>query len=434
MKRLIVVMVMLLTAAALFAGGIENKTNFNVGWLMNMSKNTETQRPDAVFFNPAGTAFMKDGLYVDIGNQFVLKDYEHKVTVPPAGFGTYNADNVTYLYPNAEIVFKKDNWAVFGAFGVFAGGGLLEYTKGTYLTQGMLANYMNVGATLSDLTHSLDVYSVTFGEIFGGAYAFDVKDMKISVSAAIRFLQGSQSLEANLDKDPTGGMLTGIPGMLPPVTSKKLLNAESSANGIGGIFGVHFKPMEDLDIAVTYQTITKMEYEWSKADGSLAPMVAAMGIAKKGKFKNDLPAVLGAGVGYRIIEELYASVSFTYFFNKQADSTGAFGVDYDNSWEIGVGATYDYSDKISFSLGTAYSKQGFEKEKNSAFAPNLNSFAIGLGTSLKFVKDLTIDIAGFKPFYFGKEYETDLAGNPFKMDLEKKSMWLIGIGATYKIF
>jgi len=404
---------------------------------MNMSKNTETQRPDAVFFNPAGTAFMKDGLYVDIGNQFVLKDYEHAVTVPAAGFGTYNADNVTYLYPNAEIVFKKDNWAVFGAFGVFAGGGLLEYTKGTYLTQGMLANYMNLGATASDLAHSLDVYSVTFGEIFGGAYAFEVKDMKISISAAIRILQGSQSLEANLDNTPTAGMLnagTLSGGKLPSITSKKLLNAESSANGIGGIFGVHFKPIEDLDIAVTYQTITKMEYEWSKADGSLAPMVAPMGIKKDGKFNNDLPAVLGVGVGYRIIEELYTSISFNYFFNKQADSTGAFGIAYDNSWEIAAGATYDFSDKMSFSLGCVYSKQGIAKTDNSAFAPNLDSFCVGGGTSLKFVKNLVIDIAVFKPFYFAEEYETTLATTDIKMDLEKKSMWLIGIGATYKIF
>jgi len=409
MKRLLAIMVMLLTAAALFAGGIENKTNLSPGWLMNMSRNTETERPDAIFYNPAGTAFMKDGFYVDIANQFVFKDYEHKVTAPTMLAGTYNADNITYFYPNAELVFKKDDFAVFGAFGVFAGGGLLEYSKGTGISAGMLAGASLLAAAAD---HSLDVYSVTFGEIFGASYKFmDV----VSISAAIRFLQASQTLEINH-------------------SGTKLLNAEASANGIGGIFGVHYKPIEGLDVSVTYQTITKMEYTWDKAETSSAGLgaVAGMqGIGKDKKFKNDLPAVLGVGVGYRIIEELYTSISFNYFFNKQADSTGGFGVDYDNSWEIAAGANYDFSNELAFSLGVVYSNQGTEKEKNSAFSPNLDSFCIGLGTSLKFVKDLTIDIAGFKPFYFGTEYKTSTG---MVMDIEKKGMFLLGIGATYKIF
>ncbi|MCL2480566.1 MAG: outer membrane protein transport protein [Spirochaetaceae bacterium] len=412
MKRLLAIMVMLLTAAALFAGGIENKTNFTTGWLMNMSRNTETQRPDAVFYNPAGTAFLEDGLYLDLGNQFVFKDYEHKVTVPPVGFGTYNADNVTYLYPNAALVFNKDNWAIFAAFGVFAGGGLLEYTKGTAETAGLILAAIGKGSGLTSADHSFDVYSVTFGEIIGGSYSFQDK---VSISAAIRFLQGSQTMEAKQ-------------------SGTKILNAEASANGIGGIFGVHYKPIDGLDIAATYQTITKMEYTWDKtetADPVLGAVAGSLGIKKSEKFKNDLPAALGVGVGYRIIEELYASVSFNYFFNKPADSTGGFGVDYDNSWEISAGANYDFSKELSFSLGCAYSKQGIEKGKNSSFSPNLDSFCIGLGTSLKFIKDLTIDIAGFKPFYSGTEYATK---DGIKMDLEKKSMWLIGIGATYKIF
>ena len=439
MKKLLVIIVMLLAATALFAGGTENKSNLSIGYLMNMSRNTETERPDAVFYNTAGTAFMKDGFYADIGNQFVFKNYEHKVTDvnntgSPTGYGTYNAENTIILYPNAELVYKKDNFAIFGAFGVFAGGGNLEYKDGMYLSQGMLNPYRSnqapwLNATEDDIANSVDVYSIFYGEILGGSYAFNEK---ISVSAAIRLIQARQSLKATLDKDPTGGWTAGVPGMLPAIKSKTLLDAEASANGVGGIFGVHYKPIDDLDIAVSYQTITKLEYEYDKAKGELAELA---GFIKGRKFDRDLPAVLGLGVGYRIIEELYASVSFNYYFNKQAKNTDpAAPSEHDNSWEIAAGANYDFSDKISFSLGGLYSKQGINKTENSPVSPALDSFTIGAGTSLKFVKNLTIDIAAFKPFYFGAEYETKVGTTNIEMDLAKKSMLLLGIGATYKFF
>ncbi len=434
MKKLLLIMLFFLIAAAVFAGGTENKSNLSIGYLMNMSRNTETERPDAVFYNPAGTAFMKDGLYIDIGNQFVFKDYSHEVTSPSTGYGTYETDNIIYLYPNAELVFKKDNFAIFGAFGVFGGGGLLEYDNGTYLSQTMLNPYKFKGATDSDIANSFDIYSIVYGEIVGASYVF--KD-KISVAAAIRFLQGNQTLEATLDNNPSGAWAAGgplMPGLtLPPISSKSLLKTEASANGIGGIFSVHFKPIEELDLAVMYQTITKMEYEFDTVEGSLAPLAANVGVGYKegNKFNKDLPAVLGIGVGYRIIESLYTSLSFNYYFNKQADNDE---MSYNDSWEIAAGANYDLSKKVSFSLGALYSKQGISETKNMAEAPNLDSFTIGAGTSLKLVKNLVIDIAAFKPFYFGEDFKTTVAGTDIEMELEKKNMLLLGIGISYKFF
>ena len=49
----------------------------SAGYMRNPSKNTETKKADAVFYNPAGTAFMEEGLYVELGNQFLMKDYSH---------------------------------------------------------------------------------------------------------------------------------------------------------------------------------------------------------------------------------------------------------------------------------------------------------------------------------------------------------------------
>ena len=112
-----------------FAGGVDNKTNLNQGYMRNPSRNTETLRPEAVFYNIGGTTFMNDGLYFELGNQFVLKNYADKLDGQK-----FEDDENVYFYPNAEVVYKKDNWAAFFGFGVFGGGGTLDYSDGTGLT------------------------------------------------------------------------------------------------------------------------------------------------------------------------------------------------------------------------------------------------------------------------------------------------------------
>ena len=74
MKKVLFTALITLISASLFAGGIENKTNMSTGYLKNPSRNTENKRPDAAFYNIAGTAFMKNGLYIEAGNQFIIKE------------------------------------------------------------------------------------------------------------------------------------------------------------------------------------------------------------------------------------------------------------------------------------------------------------------------------------------------------------------------
>ena len=65
MKRIAVTSILaLLGTAALFASGVENKTNMNTGYLRNPSRNTETKRPEASYYNVAGTAFMQINIAV----------------------------------------------------------------------------------------------------------------------------------------------------------------------------------------------------------------------------------------------------------------------------------------------------------------------------------------------------------------------------------
>ena len=60
MKKSIIIaaLVAAVVGAAAFANGVENKTNMSPGYLRNPSRNAETKRPEAAFYNIAGTGFL----------------------------------------------------------------------------------------------------------------------------------------------------------------------------------------------------------------------------------------------------------------------------------------------------------------------------------------------------------------------------------------
>jgi long-chain fatty acid transport protein len=418
MKRSVLTALLAAGTAAAFAGGIDNKTNLSAGYHRNPSRNTESKRPEAVFYNIAGTGFMADGLYLEAGNQFVFKEYSDE-----AGGTTYKDTESVFFYPNGDFVWKKGDWALFGGCGMFGGGGKLDYSDGTAATYKMLYgsfyNYLvssgattTIASTKADLMakdHSLSVYSVTFGEIIGASYRINDK---VAVSAAGRLLEGNQDLTL------TNSYLTALNG-------SDEVGYEASGIGFGGIFGIHYKPIDTVDLSMQYQTITKLNFEFTSLNGKLASSM--LGVEEGDTFHNDLPAVLNVGAGYQLLEPLYVSTSFNYYFNRQADMDNVLSgtsYDYDDSWELGAGADWTITDRVTASTGVMYSKQGSNSTSNNIFSPVLDSITFGTGTEIKVYKELTIAAAGMLyTKYFEKEYQS--------MDLNKK-VFLFSLGATFK--
>ena len=427
MKRVLIVLLMLSVAASLFAGGVENKNNMSAGYLRNPSKNTETKKADAVFYNPAGTAFMEEGLYVELGNQFLMKDYSHDASDIANFEEEYSSTDPVLLYPNGEIVWNAGNFALFGGLSVVAGGGTAEFEDGSVTTVGLLNKYklylVSIGqaALVADVSteSSIDISAIMLGEVIGASYA--INDM-VSVSAGLRFVQGKITMKAELDEAPAASLKNfGL-------DDQTLLDSEATANGIGYILGLHLKPVEALDVAFQYQSKVNLEYEYDKLD-AVPFFLNVVAMEKGDKYDKDIPGVVSAGLGYQVLDKLYTSLSFNYYLNKNADfETGTMGNenDYDNSWEIGAGAEYTVNDMIAVSGGALYSKQGFKDDENSAEVPILDSITLGAGAGLTF-NDLIIDIGLFKPIYFDADYESS-AG---EITLSKK-LFLIGVGATYK--
>lgn len=413
MKRTLAFAAAAMSVAFAFAGGVENKTNMSTGYLRNPSRNAEFQRPEAAFYNIAGTAFMNDGLWIEAGNQFVFKEYKHEIdgtTATALGIDSSFSDTTTvWLYPDFDAVYHKGDFAVFANFGVYAGGGSLNYDDGSVATASILAPLAAAGSN-AHKNHSLKVNSITYGGELGGSYKF--LDGMVSVGAAFRMVYGTQSMElTSNDSVFKSNSMYGNGG--------DTISYDAKATGFGGVFGIHARPIDKLDLSVQYSTINKIKYKIDNVEGNLAPFEDG------DKFNTDLPACLGFGASYSVIDPLLVSFSCNYYFNKQATMDSALGeTDYDNSIEFALGADYKINDMIGASLGFSYSKQGTNDDSNSIFAPVLDSFTIGGGVEVTPIENLTLTAAGMWVNYFDEDY-----GN---LTLSK-DLIMASLGVTYRL-
>ena len=416
MKRSIIVaaLVAALAGAAAFADGVENKTNMNPGYLRNPSRNAEAKRPEAVFYNIAGTGFLEDGLYFDTGNQFVFKKYTNsfpKGAIPLYPNGKDFSDKTAvWLYPNADIVYKHGPFAVFGNFGIYAGGGKLSYKDGTTATAAALATHFPSSAR----NHSVELSSMTYGEQVGFTYC--LKNF-ISFSGALRLLQATQSMELKSDDATFVGVNQG-----------NKISYDASAFGVGGVFGINVCPFPALTLSTQFQLHSDMKYEVKNAKGMLS---SNLGIVDGETFHTDLPAALNMGAGYQVLKPLYVSASFNYYFNSFAQLDSVLGKsDYSDSWELAAGADYDINDKVTASLGLSYDNRGIKKTVNNTFNPVLDSLVIGTGVEYRPIDNLTLTLGLMYIQYFKQDYY--IGGGAVETKLNKQ-VFMTSIGAAYRL-
>lgn len=416
MKRSIIVaaLVAALAGAAAFADGVENKTNMNPGYLRNPSRNAEAKRSEAVFYNIAGTGFLEDGLYFDTGNQFVFKKYTNsfpKGAIPLYPNGKDFSDKTAvWLYPNADIVYKHGPFAVFGNFGIYAGGGKLSYKDGTTATAAALATHFPSSAR----NHSVELSSMTYGEQVGFTYC--LKNF-ISFSGALRLLQATQSMELKSDDATFVGVNQG-----------NKISYDASAFGVGGVFGINVRPFPALTLSTQFQLHSDMKYEVKNAKGMLS---SNLGIVDGETFHTDLPAALNMGAGYQVLKPLYVSASFNYYFNSFAQLNSVLGKsDYSDSWELAAGADYDINDKVTASLGLSYGNRGIKKTVNDTFNPVLDSFVIGTGVEYRPIDNLTLTLGLMYIQYFKQDYY--IGGGAVETKLNKQ-VFMTSIGAAYRL-
>ncbi|HDM32365.1 MAG TPA: hypothetical protein ENG28_01135, partial [Deltaproteobacteria bacterium] len=365
---------------------------------------------DAVVYNPAGVTKMEDGLYVNLSNQYILKDYSHTVDDVE-----YNQDTPSYI-TSLFGLYKQARWAGFVAFYIPCGGGKVEYEEGSATTLSLGQGYMAginalAGATLYDTikNHHLEAEKIYYGFTLGGAYALN--DM-VSVSIGARYIDAQKETEGSVTISPSA-----LGQALGQTDRSAAVDYEETADGWAGIVGINIAPTGKLNIGLRYETNTRLDFE-TEVDRTDLPVVT-----DGAKARRDLPALFGLGAAYTFMPNLKLEASFVYYLNEEADWNGAED-NVDNGYDVGVSLEYTLNPKLKGSLGYLYTETGIDPDYMAPEQPELDAHTVGVGFAYGPLPTLNLNLGLLRSFYSD---ETTSSG----MKLEKKT-YVIAFGIQYK--
>jgi long-chain fatty acid transport protein len=381
-----------LIATPLLAGGIINKQNVSADYFRTLNRQAATDYADVAVYNPAGIMKMRTGKYLKLDGQFLTKDYVN--TMP--GAGRMDQDEYSII-PGFFAIHKEDKWAGYMTAGLVGGGGKVDYQNGNARSVLAISNLLGVPFSVAgSFPQRVEAKSIYLGYTVGGAYAINEV---FSLSAGLRYVSAYKEYTLSA---------TAL-----PVFGNTVTELRDDADGWGGILGINISPNDRLNIGIRYETATKLDFELDARQG--APLLALMGYNDGRKQREDLPALLGAGISYIIQDNLKVDANLIYYFEKDATwETGFDGAG--DSYDLGLSLEYRFNKEWMASVGYLYSNLDIDVEQIRVLPeePKLdgNTFALGGVWSPTDVLDFTIGVS--RTFYtdatdsFGITYEKDV--------------------------
>ena len=451
----------LMVSSSVFAGSIDYLSNQSAKYLMTLAgRAAATDGADIVSYNPAGTALMGEGFFIDVSNQTLFKPYSQDVEFDGASYDvakeTYEQSTPTILLPNVYLVYNAGQvgmgkLAVFGQAGVVAGGGSLEWSDGTAGLEaaaiGVGAQMAELGATYTSILRSLDakVKGSSVYYAFGGGAAYSFLDDMISVSAGAKYVMAERSAEV----DGIANMFAPALGAGTAWTLDIKSKYEYDASGYTPVFGLDIRPIKELTLGVKYEMETKLEFDYTQKDNTisnslgsatLSGLVASQ-LSKDGvKANQNLPQILAFAAEYVVTPELAVSAGTQIYFVGDADMEG-YEDYFGTAYEVSLGATYKVMDALKVGGAFMYTSQGAKDDLNTTSGnlntvsgnPVLDSIFIGLGATYTVIPNLDITLAGGWVHYLPEDADIVLSsGNTLKVEY-KKEVYNIALGASYKI-
>jgi long-chain fatty acid transport protein len=325
--------VLLLSTGTLFAGNLDYLGNQSAVYLQTLNRNAATDGADIINYNPAGTAFLPEGLHLDLSNQFLFKLYEHSMESKfsgalssfPGAKDDFSPEMFTPLLPNLYLSY---NFGTLGTgrlalnlqAGVVAGGGELKYGDGTggstFALSGLRAGVYQASAAGGGAPRAVGkvtsprftASSIYYNVALGGAYSFLDDMLSLSAGARLVIPRRSFALEAEYQNN-----------------IKAEAKFEYNALGVTPIIGFDVRPIENLTIGLRYEFETMLEFEYeqktlqasgtsaSSANTVLPGILASAGITKGKKVNMNLPQIIGGGVEYVVIPGLTQEHSGTVY-------------------------------------------------------------------------------------------------------------------------
>jgi len=444
---------MMFSVSGVFASQMDYITNNSPEYLKNPAgRNAATNSADAAANNPAGTRALGDGLYVNLSNQIILKEY---AMIDKANDGEYESFKTDPILPNLYLVFnpKGQDWNLWSHIGVLGGGGGLVFPEGGPVGNNMLigvmakietdamfsgafAGYFSGTTNPAEIMPALQKYnfdvvqsSVQICQSLGSSYAI-TKDL--TVAAGIRFVESKKKNEINY---ATGG-----------ASKDKLVDIELNAWGVGGIISVNYKPLSNLNLALTYESVTKLEYDveskmnGTSAEGLLSTMLTTgIGYEDGKKMNIDMPHRIIFGASYEITKDFVISACFHGIIraggvDMEKGTNDSSMIDVEKfAYEVGTGFDWQIAERINWGFGFTYDCINAKEEyfRESTFKPDL--FVIGTGLSFKIDERLSATLAVSQLLFFDTENDNAKAYSGAGKDLKfTKIGTSVGVGVQYK--
>jgi long-subunit fatty acid transport protein len=274
--------------------------------------------------------------------------------------------------------------------------------------------------------------------IEGGLLRMGVPQSQIDVMP-VTTVQGTYNAAGN-QLTATAGSLTATSTQL----GDKEVDTEQTGAGFTPIIGINFSPNEDWNIAVKYEHKTKLTLK-NKT------VVDDLGLFPDGaESANDVPAILGIGLGYKGLDKLQVQASYTYYFNKNVnwgsnvrDLSSWKSVDptkirtreiENNGYEIGLGLQFNLTDNFAISAGGLMGDMGVAPSYQSDFSYSNPSTTVGGGIMWKITEKMTLDAGVSNTFYKDQTVNfTDPVVSSYD-DVYGKTALTFAAGLSYSIF
>jgi len=443
MKKLwMLSMFMLMVSSSTFAGGLLTNTNQHASFVRMLARGASTEI-DAVYSNPAGLAYLDDGIHLSLNIQSA-----YQTRVINADFamwdGTrkYKGTASAPVIPSFQAAYKKGDWTISGSFAVTGGGGKASFDDGLPMFDSkIMALLASNGVTpdMYSINTAMDGKQYIYGLQVGLTYK--VTDY-LSVFAGGRMNYVKSGYEGYLDAVVKPEYEAAIPAAYRPSIA---LDCDQTGWGFTPIIGADVK-LGKFNLGLKYEFQTNVNIE-NKTKMSYSPNVDALQAALAPyahgvNTPNDIPALLTAGLGYEFLPTLRATVEYHYFFDKDAgmanDKQKALT---GGTNEYLAGVEWDVNKYLTVSGGYQKTDYGLSDDFQTDTSFSCDSYTIGFGAAIRFSPKITMNIGYFWTDYsdYTKDVKaTGVAGTGYNgtglagKDVYSRTNKVFGAGIDYK--
>lgn len=427
MKRIFSSIVFASLAIASFAGGLLTNTNQSAAFVRNPARYASLDA-DAVYFNPAGTAFLQEGWTVSANWQMIWQDRDVVSTkfLGQPNNKEYKGEVYVPIMPTFHATYKTGDWAFSAFFGMPGGGGNAQFDNGL-----PVFDALGYGKTNCPSSSAFESTQYLFALQLGAAYKINDN---LSVYAGLRGNYTSLSYEGAINY------------MHPLAGNNELLALELTQTGFAfaPIVGVDYKVGRfNLGVKYEFRAVNTIENDTKTLNaqgqsiiGAVAQALPDLATLEDGvKFRNDAPAILSVGASYDICDRVKVMGAGVYYFDKDAKieslltKKNTMQTLSRNTYELLAGVEVKVTDKLLLSSGIQFSDFGVNEHYLTDISFIDDSFTVGFGGKYSFNENWDLN--------FGACYANYAHGKGVNVDTYSESTYLrktynVAVGVDFR--